>query len=57
MLACIVTWNCRVRWREEVESEQFRICMVVDSRKEDNVDKRMKHRSELCMTFVRHGGY
>lgn len=35
---------------EEVESEQFGICMVMGSRKENNVDKRMKHTSRIYMT-------
>lgn len=37
---------------EEVEPEQFGICVVMDSRKEKEVDKSIKCRSEICMTFM-----
>lgn len=33
---------------EEVEVERFRTCMVMDSRKENNVDKRMQPRNEAA---------
>lgn len=41
---------------EEAESEQFGICMVMGSKKESNVDKRMRHRGRIYMAYLRRGG-
>lgn len=41
---------------EEVESEQFGICVMMDSRKKKDVDKSIKCRSKICMTSGRHLG-
>ena len=38
---------------EEEESEQFGIWMVMDSRKKNDMDKRIKCTSESCMTYMK----